>query len=71
MVVLGLAANYATLKPRYRLADQVPDQQNAMKASHQIDAKLTGANPVDVFIEFPSGSSLYSADALNVLSQVL
>ena len=56
VVVGGLGVNYANLEPRYRLADQVPDQQQAVAASHRLDAKLTGANPIDVLIEFPQRS---------------
>src|SRR5690606_16885085 len=52
LVVGGLALVYATLEPRYRLADQVPDKKQAVQASSRLDAKLTGANPVDVLIEF-------------------
>jgi len=59
-VVVGLGVNYANLEPRYRLADQVPDKQQAVAASHLLDAKLTGANPIDVLIEFPKGASLYA-----------
>src|SRR5208283_3970251 len=50
LVVMALAFVYSGLQPRYRLADQVPDQQQAMRASGQLDAKLTGANPIDVLI---------------------
>jgi uncharacterized protein len=70
LVLAGLAANYVALEPRYRLADQVPDQQQAVAASHELDAKLTGANPVDVLIEFPAGQSLYSPQSLAVIAAV-
>ncbi len=52
---------YANLEPRYRLADQVPDKRQAVEASSRLDAKLTGANPIDVLIEFPKGAGLYDA----------
>ena len=55
VVVAGLSMIYASLEPRYRLADQVPDKQQAVEASGRLDAKLTGANPIDVLIEFPEG----------------
>jgi hypothetical protein len=55
VVVGGLGIVYANLEPRYRLADQVPDKQQAVEASGRLDAKLTGANPIDVLIEFPPG----------------
>jgi len=31
------------------------------------DAKLTGANPIDVLIEFPKGASLYAPETLAVI----
>ena len=44
LLVAGLGFIYATLEPRYRLADQVPDKRQAVAASSRLDAKLTGAN---------------------------
>ena len=64
LLVAGLGFIYATLEPRYRLADQVPDKRQAVAASSRLDAKLTGANPIDVLIEFPKGTSLYAPDTL-------
>src|SRR3984893_6204351 len=66
----GLAVIYANLEPRYRLADQVPDKQQAVAASGRLDAKLTGANAIDVLIEFPKGASLYSSDTLQTIADV-
>jgi predicted RND superfamily exporter protein len=70
LLVVGLSAAYTQLQPRYRLADQVPDREQAVQASHRLDAKLTGANPVDVLIEFPQGQSLYSPETLSVIAAV-
>src|ERR1700736_4826153 len=66
----GLAVVYANLEPRYRLADQVPDKQQAVAASGRLDAKLTGANAIDVLIEFPKGASLYSPESLQTIADV-
>lgn len=66
----GLAVVYANLEPRYRLADQVPDKQQAVAASGRLDAKLTGANPIDVLIEFPKGASLYAPETLQAIADV-
>ena len=64
LVVGGLGIIYANLEPRYRLADQVPDKRQAVAASSRLDAKLTGANPIDVLIEFPKGAvALRAGDA--------
>jgi predicted RND superfamily exporter protein len=70
LIVGGLGLIYANLEPRYRLADQVPDREQAVAASHRLDAKLNGANPLDVVIEFPKGTSLYSAEALATIAEV-
>ena len=70
LVVGGLGLIYANLEPRYRLADQVPDREQAVAASHRLDAKLNGANPIDVLIEFPKGTSLYAPEALATLAEV-
>jgi len=70
LFVAGLAGIYANLQPRYRLADQVPDKQQAVAASQRLDAKLTGANPVNVLIELPKGESLYSPETLATIADV-
>jgi predicted RND superfamily exporter protein len=70
LVVAGLGVIYANLEPRYRLADQVPDKQQAVQASSRLDAKLTGANPIDVLIEFPKGKSLYDPETLATIAAV-
>jgi uncharacterized protein len=69
-VIITLGLIYLNLEPRYRLADQVPDQQQAVAASHELDDKLTGANPVDVFIQIPKGQSLYSPQTLATIAAV-
>ena len=70
IVVLGLGIVYASLEPRYRLADQVPDKRQAVEASGRLDAKLTGANPIDILIEFPKGADLYSPETLKTIADV-
>jgi uncharacterized protein len=68
--VAALAVLYTTLEPRYRLADQVPDKQQAVEATGRLDAKLTGANPIDVLIEFPKGAGLYDPQTLSAIAAV-
>ncbi len=70
MFVGLLSINYAGLQPRYRLADQVPDKRQAVAASAQLDTKLSGANPIDVLIEFPRNASLYAPQTLRVIARV-
>jgi predicted RND superfamily exporter protein len=70
LVVLALLSSaYFGLEPRYRLADQAPDREHAIDAINRIDAKLAGANPVDVMITFPPDRGLYSPQTLAVLEQ--
>jgi hydrophobe/amphiphile efflux-3 (HAE3) family protein len=74
--ILGIAlfflfgAAFADLPTRYRLADQVPDREQALDATSRIDQKLTGANPVHVMIEWSDGTPLYSPKTLDVIGQV-
>ena len=70
LVVGGLGVVYTSLEPRYRLADQVPNKHQAVAASSRIDAKLTGANPIDVLIEFPKGAALYAPETLATIADV-
>ena len=69
-IVAGLAVIYSNLDARYRLADQVPDKQQAVAASHRLDTKLTGSNPIDVLIELPRGATIYDPQALAALGEV-
>jgi uncharacterized protein len=70
IVVAALGFSYSGLEPRYRLADQVPSQGQALVANRLLDTKLTGASPVDVLIEFPKGESLYAPETLKVIAEV-
>ena len=67
LVILSFA--FFSLDPRYRLADQAPDKEHAIDAINRIDAKLAGANPVDVMVTFPEGKGLLSPESLDVLGQ--
>lgn len=69
LVVGGLGLIYANLQPRYRLADQVPDKRQAVQASSRLDAKLTGANPIDILIKFPPGAALYAPETLATIAE--
>ncbi|MGQ0456737.1 MAG: efflux RND transporter permease subunit [Hyphomicrobium sp.] len=72
--LLGFAlfALFATahlhLQPRYRLADQVPDREQALDASGRIDRKLTGANPFHVMIRWKDGTPLFTDGPLDVIA---
>jgi len=61
--------SFANLETRYRLADQVPDREQALEASASLDKKLTGANPVHVMIQWPKSQNLYDPATLNVIGE--
>ena len=46
IAVAFLVAFYSGVEPSYRLADQVPDKEQAVAASGRLDAEITGSNPV-------------------------
>jgi uncharacterized protein len=66
---LYLGQAYLQLEPRYRLADSVPDAEQALGATEQIDKKLTGANPVHVMIEWKTGESIYAPGPIAVIAK--
>lgn len=66
--LFGLFAfTHLHLEPKYRLADQVPDREQALAASGRIDSKLTGANPFHVMIRWKDDTPLYSDQVLKVI----
>ena len=69
LTLFGLFAYFhLQLEPRYRLADQVPDREQALDASGRIDQKLTGANPFHVMIRWKDGTDLYAPAPLQVIA---
>ncbi len=66
VLVTGYA--YSRLEPSYRLADQVPDKEQALAATDRLDAKLTGANPVHVMIRWKGNEALCSSKARSTSS---
>jgi predicted RND superfamily exporter protein len=73
LIAFGLFGYFASLhlklEPRYRLADQVPDREQALAASSRIDTKLTGSNPFHVMIHWKNGASLFDPATLNVIKE--
>jgi len=66
VIAAGLA--YVRLEPHYRLADQVPDKEQALAATGKLDEKLTGANPVHVMIQWKGSQSLYDPATLKAIA---
>ncbi len=70
ILVIACGVAYMNLKPHYRLADQVPDSEQALAATGRLDQKLTGANPVHVMIEWRDGQPLYTPAMFEVIGKV-
>jgi predicted RND superfamily exporter protein len=63
VAVIATGWAYAQLVPMYRLADQVPDKEQALDATGRLDQKLTGANPVHVMISWGNETGKGTAKA--------
>lgn len=74
LLSIGLAvafgSAYMQLKPQYKLADQVPDREQAIQASGKLDQKLTGANPIHVLVEWRDGKPVYDQRRLEAIREV-
>jgi predicted RND superfamily exporter protein len=57
------------LEPRYRLSDQVPDNQQSITTIEKLDKQLSGAHPVHVLIKWSQGSKLTSDRTLGVIAK--
>lgn len=68
LAVVLTGSAYLRLEPQYRLADQVPDKEQALAANDSIDAKLTGANPVHIMIEWQGERSFFEPATLKVIA---
>ncbi len=70
VLVVALAGSaYIRLEPHYRLADQVPDKEQALAGTAQLDAKLTGASPVHIMIQWNGDQTLYDPATLDVIAK--
>ncbi|PPC99786.1 MAG: RND transporter [Hyphomicrobium sp.] len=75
LAVIATGYAYVQLQPMYRLADQVPDKEQALEATGKLDQKLTGANPVHVMISWKGEGgaqpvSLYDSKTLDTIADV-
>src|SRR5262249_4885575 len=70
IAVASLGFSYSALQPSYRLADQVPDKEQAVAASGRLDAEISGSNPVYVLLTFPPRTTLYAPETLSTIAEV-
>ena len=66
---VALAVVYQGLEPRYRLADQVPDREQALSATASLDQKLTGGNPAHIMIEWKDGRSMFDPSVMTAMAK--
>ncbi len=69
LAVIVTGSVYVQLEPKYRLADQVPDKEQALAATARLDQKLTGANPVHIMVEWKGDRGLYDDDTIAVIGK--
>jgi hypothetical protein len=70
LLAVGLGYFYFQLEPKYRLADQVPDREQAIQAAGKLDEKLAGNSPIHVLIEWDKPGSLYDEARLDAIGRV-
>jgi predicted RND superfamily exporter protein len=70
IAVASLGFSYSALQPSYRLADQVPDKEQAVAASGRLDAEISGSNPVYILLTFPPRTTLYAPETLSTIADV-
>lgn len=57
-------------EPRYSYASNLPQDHPALDALHAVDAKLAGANTLQVLIDWPTDYDLMSYNTLEVIRKV-
>lgn len=70
VLIVTMGAAHLSLEPRYRLADQVPDREQALEASGRLDKKLTGANPIHILIELKQGQDVFDPRTLELIGKI-
>lgn len=64
LIVAALSLSYWHLEPRFRLAEQLPANREALSGADRIDAKLTGSYPIDIVVTLPPKEGIYSERTL-------
>ena len=68
-LVVLFGAFHSQLEPRYRLSDQVPDTKQSVGASDRLDAKLTGAYPIHILLEWPKAKTVTSPSVIAAIGE--
>lgn len=67
VLLAGLLAAHMQLEPRYRLSDQIPQDEAAMAGSERLDEKLTGVQPIHVMVRWTEGVKLFDDEVLSAI----
>jgi len=67
VLLVGLLAAHLQLEPRYRLSDQIPQDEQAMAGSERLDEKLTGVQPIHVMVRWSDGAKLFDDEVLSAI----
>lgn len=67
VLLVGLLAAHLQLEPRYRLSDQIPQDEQAMAGSERLDQKLTGVQPIHVMVRWSDGAKLFDDEVLSAI----
>ncbi|MFP4538811.1 MAG: efflux RND transporter permease subunit [Dichotomicrobium sp.] len=68
VLLVALLAAHFQLEPRYRLSDQIPQDEEAMAGTARLDQKLTGAQPIHVMVRWPNGKELFDKQVLSAIA---
>ncbi len=60
---------YTQLDVRYRLSDQVPDTDTSMRAMDLIDARLSGAQKINILVKWPDDLQFSSRKVLAAIGE--
>ncbi|MEM7619005.1 MAG: MMPL family transporter [Pseudomonadota bacterium] len=69
ILVTAFTYQHLQLEPQYRLSDQLPNNKQAVAASERLDAKLTGAIPVHIMMQWPKDKAIEDREVQQVIAK--
>lgn len=75
LAIIGLSVGvlftflHSQLDARYRLSDQVPDADSSMQAMDLIDAKLSGAQKINILVKWPDDLEFTSPKVVEAIGE--
>jgi len=68
LLLVALLSAHLQLEPRYKLSDQIPQDETAMAGTERLDQKLTGAQPVHIMVRWPDSRQLFDKNVLAAIA---